>query len=112
MGLEGPTWGLWNFPSRVSMEVIVTSKLAYFTYLGNLQPICTWVIKHLLSTGRTSQLTSWVFTNHPFVGCFVQVCSSSSECSSVMCHENFFNADGDANNGCEATCAVLLQATV
>ena len=41
----------------------------------------------------------------------VQVCSSSSECSSVMCHENFFNADGDDNNGCEATCAVLLQAT-
>jgi len=72
--------------------------------------------KELLSTSRTSQLTSWVWihlTPLSLVGGLTcQVCSSSSEYSSVMCHENFFNADGDANNGCEATCAVLLQATV
>ena len=41
---------------------------------------------------------------------FVKDCSSSSECESVQCFENHFDADGTALNGCEASCAQLPQA--
>jgi hypothetical protein len=41
---------------------------------------------------------------------FVKDCSSSSECESVQCFENRFDADGTALNGCEAGCAQLPQA--
>ena len=49
---------LWQHPTRVSMEVIVTilSKLVYFTYLWDeKQPTFIGVIIYLISASRTSQ---------------------------------------------------------